>query len=73
MPPETWERTRQVNLDGAFYITQGQLLCALRQDNFDLPRSPLAVANQMKDQVPQGGSIIGISSISALVGGEFQV
>ena len=23
MPPETWERTRQVNLDGAFYITQG--------------------------------------------------
>ncbi|KAI0756928.1 NAD-P-binding protein [Daedaleopsis nitida] len=52
--PETWERTRQVNLDGAFYITQ-------------------AVANQMKDQVPQGGSIIGISSISALVGGEYQV
>ncbi|KAI0735107.1 NAD-P-binding protein [Earliella scabrosa] len=54
MPPETWERTRQVNLDGAFYITQ-------------------AVANQMKNQVPQGGSIIGISSISALVGGEYQV
>ncbi|KAI0778250.1 NAD-P-binding protein [Trametes elegans] len=53
MPPETWERTRQVNLDGAFYITQ-------------------AVANQMKNQVPQGGSIIGISSISALVGGEYQ-
>lgn len=25
MPPETWERTRQVNLDGAFYITQGGL------------------------------------------------
>ena len=24
MPPETWERTRQVNLDGAFYITQGK-------------------------------------------------
>ncbi|KAI8982887.1 NAD-P-binding protein [Trametes punicea] len=53
MPPETWERTRQVNLDGSFYITQ-------------------AVANQMKNQVPQGGSIIGISSISALVGGEYQ-
>ncbi|OJT04716.1 L-rhamnose-1-dehydrogenase [Trametes pubescens] len=53
MPPETWERTRQVNLDGSFYITQ-------------------AVANQMKTQVPQGGSIIGISSISALVGGEYQ-
>ncbi|KAI0825068.1 NAD-P-binding protein [Trametes gibbosa] len=53
MPPETWERTRQVNLDGSFFITQ-------------------AVANQMKEQVPQGGSIIGISSISALVGGEYQ-
>ena len=24
MPPETWERTRQVNLDGSFFITQGQ-------------------------------------------------
>ena len=33
----------------------------------------LAVANQMKSQTPQGGSIIGISSISALVGGEYQV
>ncbi|PIL31899.1 hypothetical protein GSI_06603 [Ganoderma sinense ZZ0214-1] len=54
MPAETWERTRQVNLDGSFYITQ-------------------AVANQMKNQTPQGGSIIGISSISALVGGEYQV
>ncbi|KZT02657.1 NAD(P)-binding protein [Laetiporus sulphureus 93-53] len=31
-----------------------------------------AVANQMKSQTPQGGSIIGVSSISALVGGEFQ-
>ena len=31
-----------------------------------------AVANQMKIQVPQGGSIIGVSSISALVGGELQ-
>lgn len=54
MPLDTWHRTRQVNLDGSFYITQ-------------------AVANQMKDQVPQGGSIIGISSISALVGGGQQV
>ncbi|KAF8078659.1 NAD(P)-binding protein [Lyophyllum atratum] len=53
MPLATWERTRQVNLDGSFYIVQ-------------------AVANQMKDQSPQGGSIIGISSISALVGGELQ-
>ena len=31
-----------------------------------------AVANQMKSQCPQGGSIIGLSSISALVGGELQ-
>ncbi|KAF8898784.1 hypothetical protein BD779DRAFT_1658901 [Infundibulicybe gibba] len=46
MPHTTWERTRQVNLDGAFYVVQ-------------------AVANQMKKQTPQGGSIIGISSISA--------
>jgi len=53
MPHATWERTRQVNLDGAFYVVQ-------------------AVANQMKNQIPQGGSIIGISSISALVGGELQ-
>ncbi|KAF9015128.1 hypothetical protein BDQ17DRAFT_1395477 [Cyathus striatus] len=53
MPHATWERTRQVNLDGSFYIVQ-------------------AVANQMKNQTPQGGSIIGISSISALVGGELQ-
>lgn len=54
MDNSVWERTRGVNLDGAFYITK-------------------AVANQMKDQTPQGGSIIGISSISALVGGGEQV
>ncbi|KAJ7706218.1 hypothetical protein B0H17DRAFT_1192729 [Mycena rosella] len=53
MPHATWERTRQVNLDGSFFVVQ-------------------AVANQMKNQTPQGGSIIGISSISALVGGEMQ-
>jgi len=53
MPHATWERTRQVNLDGSFYVVQ-------------------AVANQMKNQAPPGGSIIGISSISALVGGELQ-
>lgn len=33
---------------------------------------PVAVANQMKNQSPQGGSIVGISSISALVGGAMQ-
>ncbi|EGO00489.1 hypothetical protein SERLA73DRAFT_181109 [Serpula lacrymans var. lacrymans S7.3] len=53
MPHSVWERTRQVNLDGSFYITQ-------------------AVANVMKNQIPQGGAIIGVASISALVGGEMQ-
>ncbi|KAK0506192.1 NAD(P)-binding protein [Armillaria luteobubalina] len=31
-----------------------------------------AVANQMKNQTPQGGAIVAISSISAFFGGEFQ-
>lgn len=53
MPHAVWEKTRQVNLDGSFYMTQ-------------------AVAKQMEIQSPQGGSIIGISSISALVGGGLQ-
>ncbi|KAL1761012.1 hypothetical protein FB107DRAFT_286615 [Schizophyllum commune] len=54
MPVETYARTRAVNLDGSFFITQ-------------------AVAKQMKEQVPQGGTIVGVSSISAFVGGEYQV
>ncbi|KAK1233047.1 hypothetical protein PQX77_003850 [Marasmius sp. AFHP31] len=72
MPHATWERTRQVNLDGSFYIVQGDF------GNIVLLRLALtraftqAVANQMKSQTPQGGSIIGISSISALVGGGMQ-
>uniref|UniRef100_A0A8H8CPV7 Uncharacterized protein n=1 Tax=Psilocybe cubensis TaxID=181762 RepID=A0A8H8CPV7_PSICU len=53
MPLETWERTRQVNLDGTFYIVQ-------------------EVAVQMTNQVPQGGSLIAISSISGLLGGAQQ-
>ncbi|KAG9121491.1 hypothetical protein FRC07_002542 [Ceratobasidium sp. 392] len=53
MPPEIWEKTRSVNLDGSFYIVQ-------------------AVAKQMEKQTPQGGSIIAVSSISALVGGGLQ-
>ncbi|KAF5312265.1 hypothetical protein D9619_003547 [Psilocybe cf. subviscida] len=53
MPLETWERTRQVNLDGTFYIVQ-------------------AVALQMSNQTPQGGSLIAISSISGLLGGAQQ-
>ena len=57
MPPETLKRTMEVNLHGAYFMTQ-------------------AAANQMVKQGPdskgRGGSIVAISSISALVGGEFQ-
>lgn len=52
MPVETFERTMQVNLHGAYFMTQ-------------------AAANQMVAQ-GSGGSIIAMSSISALVGGEYQ-
>lgn len=69
MPHETWERTRKVNLDGSFYIVQGTIH---RLGTHSGPYLLSAVANQMKTQSPQGGSIIGISSISALVGGELQ-
>ena len=52
MPVETFERTMQVNLHGAYFMVQ-------------------AAANQMVRQ-GDGGSIIAMSSISALVGGEYQ-
>ena len=52
MPVETLRRTMEVNLHGAYFMTQ-------------------AAANQMVKQ-GQGGSIVAISSISALVGGEMQ-
>jgi L-rhamnose 1-dehydrogenase len=52
MPVETFERTMQVNLHGAFFMVQ-------------------AAANQMVKQ-GLGGAIVAVSSISALVGGEFQ-
>jgi L-rhamnose 1-dehydrogenase len=52
MPVETLRRTMEVNLHGAYFMTQ-------------------AAANQMVRQ-GQGGSIVAISSISALVGGEMQ-
>lgn len=70
MPHSTWERTRQVNLDGSFYIVQGKI--STRYFCGCIVISWVAVANQMKSQTPQGGSIIGISSISALVGGGMQ-
>ncbi|MDG2523049.1 SDR family NAD(P)-dependent oxidoreductase [Caulobacter segnis] len=52
MPVETLRRTMEVNLHGAYFMTQ-------------------AAANEMVKQ-GQGGSIVAISSISALVGGEMQ-
>ncbi|MFT4956605.1 MAG: L-rhamnose 1-dehydrogenase [Brevundimonas sp.] len=52
MPVETLKRTMEVNLHGAWFMTQ-------------------AAANQMVKQ-GDGGAIVAISSISALVGGEFQ-
>ena len=51
-PAETLKRTMEVNLHGAYFMTQ-------------------AAANQMVKQ-GNGGAIVAISSISALVGGEFQ-
>lgn len=50
--PETYYKTIDINLNGAFFAIQ-------------------AAAKQMKKQ-GKGGSIIGISSISALVGGAYQ-
>jgi L-rhamnose 1-dehydrogenase len=52
MPRETFERTMNVNLHGAYFMMQ-------------------AAANQMVKQ-GKGGAIIGVSSISAYVGGEYQ-
>jgi L-rhamnose 1-dehydrogenase len=52
LPAETFERTMNVNLHGAFYMVQ-------------------AAANQMVRQ-GQGGAIVAVSSISALVGGGMQ-
>ncbi len=72
MPVETYARTRAVNLDGSFFITQGMYFgvsLSMTIANMD----STAVAKQMKEQVPQGGTIVGISSISAFVGGEYQV
>ncbi len=57
MPVETVDRTFRVNLHGAYYMVQ-------------------AAANRMVEQGRNGGrgggAIVAVSSISALVGGEFQ-
>lgn len=52
MPQDVFERTRDVNYSGAYYMCQ-------------------AAANAMVD-AKKGGSIVAVSSISALVGGEMQ-
>ncbi|EJT97501.1 NADP-binding protein [Dacryopinax primogenitus] len=56
IPHDVWNLTRSVNLDGTFYVVQ-------------VESRRLACAKQMKGQTPQGGSIVAVSSISALVGG----
>ena len=53
MPHQTWKRTQDVNLNGAFYAIQ-------------------AAARLMSSQPNPGGSIVAVSSISALVGGAMQ-
>ncbi|ORX38851.1 putative glucose 1-dehydrogenase [Kockovaella imperatae] len=53
LPPDLYLRTQNVNMNGTFWISQ-------------------AVANQMKDQEPidgERGCLVGISSISAIMGG----
>jgi L-rhamnose 1-dehydrogenase len=57
MPVDTLRRTMEVNLLGAYYMCQA----AAKQ-----------MVSQGKDAQGCGGSIIAISSISALVGGEMQ-
>ena len=68
MPHDLWKRVQAVNLDGAFYVVQGMQSFCHKHSRIRVDVG-VAVANQMKEQTPQGGSIIAISSISALVGG----
>lgn len=39
MPHSTWERTRQVNLDGSFFIVQGKFVCTPPHPDADKRRS----------------------------------
>ena len=57
MPVETLRRTMEVNLHGAYFMTQA----AANQ-----------MVKQGRDSEGSGGAIVAISSISALVGGEMQ-
>ncbi|SCZ98212.1 BZ3500_MvSof-1268-A1-R1_Chr3-2g06224 [Microbotryum saponariae] len=74
IPRGVWRSTRAINLDGAFYFVQVRK----REPDFVMARVltdraegwiTQACARQMKEQIPQGGSIVAVSSISALVGG----
>lgn len=72
IPHDVWALTRGVNLDGAFYVVQGEFERLGAEGRRADPLCPplcTAVAKQMKVQEPQGGSIVAVSSISALVGG----
>jgi L-rhamnose 1-dehydrogenase len=71
MPPEIWEKTRSVNLDGSFYVVQGKYISSTLINSL-IRYLCVAAAKQMEKQTPQGGSIIAVSSISALVGGGLQ-
>jgi len=57
MPVETLRRTMEVNLHGAYFMTQAAANQMVRQG---------------RDAEGRGGAIVAISSISALVGGEMQ-
>ncbi|PQZ84529.1 MULTISPECIES: SDR family NAD(P)-dependent oxidoreductase [unclassified Brevundimonas] len=57
MPVETLRRTMEVNLHGAYFMTQAAANQMVRQG---------------PDAQGRGGAIVAISSISALVGGEMQ-
>ncbi|KAI1770612.1 3-oxoacyl-reductase [Hypoxylon cercidicola] len=63
LPGDLWSNTVRTNLDGAFYVVQA----AARQMASQEPLSAPAWGR------PHRGSIIGVSSISALVGGGRQV
>ncbi|KAI8964271.1 NAD(P)-binding protein [Daldinia sp. FL1419] len=58
---DLWSRTVRTNLDGAFYVVQA----AARQ----MASQPPIPSSFLSGAKPHRGSIIGLSSISALVGG----
>ncbi|XXH03258.1 hypothetical protein Hte_009656 [Hypoxylon texense] len=67
LPGDLWTKTVRTNLDGAFYVVQA----AARQMASQEPLSPQPQSQSSSSSwgKPHRGSIIGVSSISALVGG----